>query len=76
MENRNEILQSHILDKSIRTLIQESHLPISSVYFILKNIYVEIEKLYNETVELQLIEYNKPKKEPEIEEIEINQSDR
>lgn len=48
-----------VLKNNITMSIQESGLDIGAVYFIIKNIYSEIEKMYYVQINKELIEENK-----------------
>ena len=57
---RNTLIKNYeVLKNNITMSIQESGLDIGAVYFIIKNIYSEIEKMYYVQINKELIEENK-----------------
>lgn len=55
----------NIFKENLVNLIGNSQLPIGVIYYMLKDIFVDIEKLYNETLEKEKEEIIKAQKEKE-----------
>lgn len=50
-----------IFKKNIANVISNSQLPISVLYYVIKDIYRDIEQIYNETLEKELKEVQEEK---------------
>lgn len=59
------MLMLNNLKQQIVNLIGESRLPIDAVYFILKDIYIEIETLYQQEIIKEQQQKNEKEEKPE-----------
>lgn len=51
----NNILQINKLNNDIIDTINNSELNVGVIYYVIKDIYTEIEKLYNQQIQIEMI---------------------
>lgn len=54
-----------IFKSNIANAINESHLPVGIIYYVLKDVLLELQDLYNDTLQKEMEELNKQLKENE-----------
>lgn len=53
----------NVFKKNITNVINNSQLPISILYYVVKDVFRDIEQIYNETLEKELEEFQKEKED-------------